>query len=395
MRVALLQNFIAPYRVSLYEKLSCHVKNLRFFISTPMEDDRKWKVEWGTLDVIVQKNFTIYINKKDKIGFTRRLQLHIPYDTISQLWRYNPDAIISVELGMRSLQAVIYKIIRPSTRLLLWCKLSEHSERQWGRGRFLLRKFLMLYADGVLVNGESGARYISQFKIPDNRVFRINQPVDIEMFSSAVRMRSDTACVRLLCCGVLSDRKGVLPFLKQLAIWTQAHPLINIELWWVGSGELLSSLENYPTRSNLKQKFIGEVAYTDLPNWYSQIDILAFPTLLDEWGLVVNEAMASGIPVLGSIFSQAVTELVTEGVTGWIFDPTSNSSVQDALDRMHQTSPDQLVKMRQAARDRIATLTPASAAAKIHEALEIVADHKKNSHSSHYKKYIFIDSRNV
>lgn len=384
MRVALLQNFVAPYRVSLYEKLCEHIHTLKVFVSTPMEIDRKWKVEWGSLDVVVQKNITIYKKKFDISGFVRTLQIHIPYDTIVQLWRFQPDAVISVELGMRSLQVVIYKIIRPSTRLLIWCKLSEHSESQWGRWRFLLRKFLISHADGILVNGESGARYIAKFEIPDSRVFRINQPVDISKFINVKRTRSDIECVRLLCCGVLSARKGVLPFLKQLDIWTRAHPSIVIELWWLGSGELRSKLEMFPTNSNLTQRFIGEVPYDDLPDWYSKVDVLAFPTLLDEWGLVVNEAMASGLPVLGSIYAQAVTELVTEGVTGWIFDPKLDFSVQDALDRMYKISPSELIRMRQAARNRISVLTPTTAAAKIFDALKTISNKSNNNLTFQY-----------
>ena len=42
--------------------------------------------------------------------------------------------------------------------------------------------------------------------------------------------------------------------------------------------------------------------------------IFVLPTLADEWGLVVNEAMASGLPVLGSVYSQAAHELCGDGI---------------------------------------------------------------------------------
>ena len=54
---------------------------------------------------------------------------------------------------------------------------------------------------------------------------------------------------------------------------------------------------------------------------YAKASLFAFPTLADEWGVVVNEAMAAGLPVLGSIYSQAVEELVEDGVSGWVFRP--------------------------------------------------------------------------
>ena len=369
MRTALLQNFVAPYRVPLYERLRDCGMTLRVFVSTPMESDRDWKVDWGSLDVVVQKNVTIKRAQPDARGFKRTIQIHIPYDTLPQLWRYKPDVIITVELGMRTLQAALYKILRPSTRLLIWCKLSEHSELGWGRTRLALRRFLLKRADAVMVNGESGARYIASFGVPDEIIHRVNQPVELSIFSQAARQRKDTDRTRLLCCGMLTSRKGCLPFLQELDSWARRHPQEALELWWLGNGDMRGTLEQFDCAPNLQQRFIGSVPYADLPNYYSQTDILAFPTLLDEWGLVVNEAMASGMPVLGSIYAQAVTELVTDGETGWTFDPYKSESVQQALDRVYSTPSEQLVAMRQKARSRIAGLSPAATAAKMYRAM--------------------------
>ncbi len=373
MRVALLQNFVAPYRVPLYERLLGRVGALKVFVSTPMESDRDWKVDWGTLDVVVQKNVTVRRPCPDPLGFVRTLQVHFPYDTVPQLWRFRPDAVISVELGLRTLQSAVYRMLRPSSRLLIWCKLSEHSERGWGRVRQALRRFLFARADGVMVNGESGARYVAGFGVPDHRIFRINQPVDVALFAAVPRQRPDGARTRLLCCGVLAARKGVVPFLVQLDRWARANPAEPLELWWLGDGPLRPELEAFECAPNLAQRFLGAVPYAELPEWYSQADVLAFPSLLDEWGLVVNEAMASGLPVLGSRYAQAVTELVADGVTGWVFDPIREDSVQAALDRVRDTPPGQLARMRDAARRRIAALTPDTAAARIFDALRTVA----------------------
>lgn len=369
MRVALLQNFVAPYRVPLYERLADRLTAFRVFVSTPMESDRNWAVDWGSLDVVVQKNLTVHRRAADPMGFTRMLQVHFPLDTIPQLWGFRPDAVISVELGFRTLQVALYKVLRPSTRLLIWCKLSEHTERGWGFARLALRKFLLSRADAVLVNGESGAKYITRLGVSESRVVRVNQPVDISLFTAVKRLRPATARTRLLCCGALIARKGVVPFLCQVDRWARRHPDKNIELWWLGDGPQRAELEAFICAANLSQRFVGEVQYSALPLWYCQADILAFPTLLDEWGLVVNEAMAMGLPVIGSLYSQAVTELIEDGVTGWIFDPTAEESTQDALDRLYSVSGRDLAAMRAAAQKRIALLTPDATAAKIFDLL--------------------------
>jgi glycosyltransferase involved in cell wall biosynthesis len=373
MRVVLLQNFVAPYRVPLYEGLQDRLSEFKVFASTPMEDDREWVPDWGTIDVEIQRSFSIRYRVRENLGFRRTLQVHFPYDTLARLFRFRPDAVITVELGVRSLQVAIYKLLRPSVRLLIWCKLSEHTERSWGAARLLVRRFILSKADGVMVNGESGARYIARLGVPDERIFRVNQPVDVDAFTRTGRSRPVSARTRLLCSGSLIERKGVLPFLGRVDVWARANPTENLEIWWLGDGKERAALEAFATAPNLSQRFIGSVPYASLPQWYSQADILAFPTLSDEWGLVVNEAMAAGLPVLGSIYAQAVTELVSDGETGWIFDPTSDQSVQMALDRVRDTSPEDLARMRDACRRRIASVTPDAAAEKIFNALRGVA----------------------
>jgi glycosyltransferase involved in cell wall biosynthesis len=369
MRVALLQNFVAPYRIAFYECLARRAGTLKVFVSTPMESDRHWAVEWGTLDVTVQRNLTFRRPYRDMLGYERELQIHVPYDTIARLWRYRPDAVISVELGPRSLQAVLYKLLRPSVRLLIWCKLSEHSERGWGGARQALRRFILRHADAVLVNGESGARYIAGFGVPDSAIFRVNQPVDVSTFAAAPRERPDTALSRILCAGTLTSRKGLVPFARALSDWAEANPEREIEVWWLGDGELRGTLAALPLPRNLTQRFCGAVPYADMPGYYAACDLLAFPSLCDEWGLVVNEAMAAGLPVLGSIYAQAVTELVHDGEQGWLFDPAQKSAMRGALGCALNTPPERIVQMRAAARARIAQLTPDSAAERIMRAL--------------------------
>src|SRR5258708_40228945 len=60
-------------------------------------------------------------------------------------------------------------------------------------------------------------------------------------------------------------------------------------------------LEGYVFPQNITVKFCGAVAYSELPGIYAQCGLLVFPTLADEWGMVVNEALAAGLPILGSV----------------------------------------------------------------------------------------------
>ncbi|GAA0598918.1 glycosyltransferase family 4 protein [Craurococcus roseus] len=377
MRVALLTNFIPPYRVPLLEALRDRVAELRIFISTPMEKDRDWAIEWGSLDVVVQRNLSFHRRHRDLDKPISRLRhgeetIHLPYDTLPQLWRYGPDVVLSGQLGAHSLQAAMYRLGRPSTKLLIWGTVSDWTERNRGPVRRGLRRALLRVADGVLTNGESGARYFGRFGVPDRRIFRVSQTVPVDMFARAPRNRPPDAPLRLLHVGKIVALKGVLGFMKVLADRARQHPDRVLEMWWAGRGDLQRTLEALDLPPNLTQRFLGSLPYSDLPPVYAQCDILVFPTLADEWGLVVNEAMAAGLPVLGSVYSQAVEELVTDGETGWIFDPLSAASEDAALERALRTAPDSIAAMGATSRVRVAALTPAAVADRIVRAMTAV-----------------------
>jgi glycosyltransferase involved in cell wall biosynthesis len=86
--------------------------------------------------------------------------------------------------------------------------------------------------------------------------------------------------------------------------------------------------------------------------------LFAFPTLYDEWGLVVGEALRAGLPILGSVYSDAVCEIVEDGVTGWTMQPDRQESIRAALDRAFAVIPRKLPDVRRVARESACCLTP-------------------------------------
>ena len=79
--------------------------------------------------------------------------------------------------------------------------------------------------------------------------------------------------------------------------------------------------------------------------------------------------MAAGLPVLGSLYSQSVEELVEDNVTGWVFRPDNQEEIYCALEKTLATTEDELAQMRVMARDRIQYLTPDFVADNILEAI--------------------------
>jgi glycosyltransferase involved in cell wall biosynthesis len=280
--------------------------------------------------------------------------------------------IISGEMGPRTILASLYRQFNPACRLIIWATVSERTEAaRNGRHRRALRRLLIGRVDGVLVNGASGRRYIEKLGMSANRITEMPYSMSLDQYSATPR-HDPRSIRRLLIIGQLIERKGIVPWLEAANGWAETEKDQQIEIWLAGHGPLESRIANLPMASNIGLSLLGPVKYEALPNLYAQCGILVFPTLADEWGIVVNEAMAAGLPVMGSIHAQAVEELVKDGVNGWHFDPTSRHSAQDALQRAFATPAAQLDAMRGAARAAIAPITPDAMAEKMKSACDMV-----------------------
>jgi glycosyltransferase involved in cell wall biosynthesis len=375
VRLALLTNFIPPYRLPLLEHLQQRVKQLSVFVSTPMERNRRWPTDWGRLFVHSQRSIAISSNWHHPHGFTDGVTIHFPYDTIPQLVKFRPDVIISGELGARTLQAAVYRKLHPSSRLVIWATLSEISEQGRGGLRNLVRPSLLRAADAIIVNGDGGARYVQKCGARSERVFRIPYATELRPFLSQKLVRDGEDRQRLIYSGQLIERKGLVPFLTHLAAYAAGRPGRHFQFWLAGDGPLRRVIGEFHRPANLEIRMLGHVDYHRLPDLYSQSGILAFPTIADEWGVAVVEAMAAGLPVLGSAYSQAVEELVRDGQNGWIFRPDDPKEVRDALTRAFDAPAEHLDQMAECARLSVLKLDPVSIADRIMDVIDHALAH--------------------
>jgi len=78
----------------------------------------------------------------------------------------------------------------------------------------------------------------------------------------------------------------------------------------------------------------GFKQYTDLPVYYGLAEAFVHASTTEQWGLVINEAMASGLPVLVSNRCGCTSDLVLEGLNGFIFDPFAVDQIAASMGRM-------------------------------------------------------------
>lgn len=163
--------------------------------------------------------------------------------------------------------------------------------------------------------------------------------------------RQPTGPLRLLFVGQCTKRKGLNSMMQALA-QCEAE---NFELHLVGdqsTGHFKSEIQPLIQELGLAERIHchGRVSSERLEQFYAETDALVFPSSQEGFGLVVLEAMFSGLPVLCSR-ATALPELVEDGVNGYLFEPGNPADIARVLNKA-QSDPERLLEMGEAGRQK-------------------------------------------
>jgi glycosyltransferase involved in cell wall biosynthesis len=137
------------------------------------------------------------------------------------------------------------------------------------------------------------------------------------------------------------------------ALGTRHSAIWNLVL--LGDGLLRSSIESQVSSLGLHGdvQMPGFIQYPDLPAYYAQAGAFVHASTTEQWGLVVNEAMASGLPVLVSNRCGCAQDLVQPGVNGFTFDPCNVEEIAQLMFQISVFQPSKLSALGDASREII------------------------------------------
>lgn len=212
----------------------------------------------------------------------------------------------------------------------------------------LLRRGLLgwqyRHIDGFLAVGSKNRDYYRGLGVPRDRIFRVPFSVDNARFGQKARLSPDERRARRARFGVHDERPIVLYASKLMRrkhpdsllraaaqLLGRGHPL---SLVVAGSGEMDAELRELAAGLELgaNVSFTGFVNQSELPALFGSCDVFVLPAQHEPWGLVVNEAMNAGLPlVLGSGVGCA-PDLLQPGVNGFACDAGDPVSLAAALE---------------------------------------------------------------
>jgi len=333
-RVVVITEIIAPYRIPVFNALSqrseidLHV----IFLAETDPTQRQWLVHKEE----IRFSFEVLPSWRRRIH-GHNLLLNWGMDVALQA--ASPDVIICGGYNYLACWEALRWARHKHVSFLLWV---ESTARDLRTGSFfvesLKRKFLQ-QCDAFVVAGKSSSDYLTSYGAQEDTIFTAPNAVDTDFFRQAaeVARRNDAFNRQIfnlpdryfLFVGRLVKEKGIFDLLEAYAL---LPPDFRQQISLVFAGDGAGRTELQKRADAIKPGFVRVAGFLHreaLAVFYAMAEGFVFPTHSDPWGLVVNEAMACGLPVICSEAAGCAADLV-DGRNGRVVSPGAAAELASA-----------------------------------------------------------------
>ena len=292
------------------------------------------------------------------------------WSAVEHVWRSRAPVILLAGYHRPEYWLQLFAARLRRKRIAVFCDSTVYDQPQtWPKSLF--KVFFFAHCDMIFCYGDRARAYVRQFGVPDEHITMRCQaaalPADYnaqKALADRLALAPDPAHPRFLYVGRLAPEKQLKILLAAFAKLLPSMPLARLVL--VGTGPKQAELEKLAASLSIAANvdFAGARAGDALAREYLSATALILPSASEPWGLVVNEALSYGCPVIVSDRCGCVPELVVKGVTGFT---VKSGDVEDMAARMQQVIPlaAQAESTAQACLSHIAPFTPLQAAEQI------------------------------
>ncbi|RDU99593.1 glycosyltransferase family 4 protein [Trinickia dinghuensis] len=256
-----------------------------------------------------------------------------------------PDFVIT--LGYHTSYSIYLCILRTLLRRFRLVYMSDSKADDGRRHRIkeALKRIFVSRFDGALVAGEKHRRYAKSLGIPMQRSRVGFDVIDVAFFRDAAkRARAHAEYSRyrfalppryVLCVSRFVERKNVPLVIEAYARAGLADTGVSLML--IGAGPLEHAIREKIDALGLDGRVLifTEIVNADMPVFYALSDFVVLASAFDQWGLCVNEAMASGRPAIVSDTCGCANELVLDGINGYVVRPGDVDQLARSMRRLN------------------------------------------------------------
>jgi glycosyltransferase involved in cell wall biosynthesis len=376
-RLVIITEIIAPYRIPVFNALAAR-SEIELHVIFLSENDPSLRL-WRVYKDEIKFSYEVLPSWRQRFG---RHNVLVNRGLVSALNRIKPGVVLCGGYNyLASWEAAGWARIH-RVPLLLWSESTALDARRGHRlVEFMKTRFLRL-CRGFVVSGKSSFHYLKDLGIPERQIFAAPNAVDTQLFSGLadaarrdaiqVRTRHSLPARYFLYVGRLVEAKGVFDLLEAYAKLSE-EIRAEVSLVFVGDGSDRAKLmERASAIAPGTILFPGFAHREELAEFYALADALIFPTHSDPWGLVVNEGMACGLPVVATSVAGCTEDLVRDGWNGFVIPPRDSSSLATAMGRLAADSALR-IEMGARSREKIGEYSPEAWAQGLVNAIKIDA----------------------
>jgi len=188
------------------------------------------------------------------------------------------------------------------------------------------QRYGLQHTQAILALSTERANYLRNCGGNPKNIFVIPNGFDSDVFGPKELNRDDNNNeFRILIVARLSEEKDPLTMADGISIFKKRG--LNFKVTIIGRGPMKDVVEERFARESIKPEFIDFVSQKELSNYYSSADVLVLTSLFEGMPQVVLEAMATGLPVIGTNIPGTKDALGDDGILIPIKDPVTLADV--------------------------------------------------------------------
>lgn len=329
MKIAILFDNLGPYHIARLTALGNRCNLL-----VVEQSATSTEYAWDSIGNVPFRRLTLY---RDAISSQKSSIKEVCQLISRALSEFHPDVVVVPGWATNQAIAAVIWATKNNVPVIVMSDSQEIDFPRKFSSEWIKRRYISL-CSGAFVAGTPHLDYLVKlgmhpslirlgYDVVDNDYFRVGAS-SARKIAPALRKKLGLPSHYFLTSARFIDKKNLTRLIeafssfkqltrKKLALSDDWHLVI------IGDGPLRSELEQKIAALNLGSFVLmpGFKQYPELPVYYALAEAFILPSTTEQWGLVVNEAMASGLPVLVSSRCGSTHNLVQEGVNGYAFNP--------------------------------------------------------------------------
>jgi len=310
LRIAMVTNIPAPYRVPVYERLAAMPGiDFRAIFCAAREPDRDWDLPSWHFDSVTLEPRQFTVGER---------YIHVNFDVGAKLAEFGPDVVITTGYNPTHLLAWWYARKRAAAHVVM-TDGTDQFERGYSGLHRAVRKMVIGSSQAFVGTGVGSMRLLQSYGVEREHFFRAPLGTDNARFEG--HEPSDAPPDDLLFCGRFAP--GKLPmFAIDVAVATAQQLGRRLRFVMLGDGPMKAAIvergRDAATAQWVDLQLPGFATQNELPRHYARAGVFLFTTDRDAWGVVANEACAAALPVLITPHAGAAHDLIVDGDNGLV-----------------------------------------------------------------------------